>query len=58
MLRSVYDCDRRTFIYNLASYDLVIVVTDAPLTTARNGLKDLAGAFAAFGTKHIVAVVI
>ncbi len=58
VLRSVYDRGRRTFIYNLASYDLVIVVTDAPLTTAREGLKDLTGAFAAFGTEHIAAVVI
>jgi orotate phosphoribosyltransferase len=28
-LRSLYDVERRTYLYNLASYDSVIVVTDA-----------------------------
>lgn len=28
-LKSLYDCERRTFIYNLENYDYVMIVTDA-----------------------------
>lgn len=31
-LRSLYDCERKTFLYDIGKYDRVIIVTDAPDT--------------------------
>lgn len=43
-LPSVYDRSRQTFLYNLAPYDRVIIVTDAAPEKAEFGLQALAGA--------------
>lgn len=51
-LRSLYDAERTTFIYNLAQYDRVLIVTDAaPLS--REGAMDLAGALGQAGNRQI-----
>lgn len=42
-LQSVYDADRRTFIYDIGTYDQVLVVTDAGLED-RTGLYSLVNA--------------
>ena len=39
-LRSLYDPDRKTFIYDLESYDRVIVMTDSALVSLK-GLETL-----------------
>lgn len=57
-LRSVYDKDRKTYLYNLQHYDLVIVVTDANLRGSDEGFRDLSAAFSSFGAQNMVAVVI
>ena len=43
-LKSLYDPERRTFIYDIAAYDRVLIITDAPeqeagLATLINVLK-------------------
>ena len=50
-LRSLYDDNRRTFIYNLAEYDRVIIVTDA--RDGHAGLCDLALALRREGCQNI-----
>ncbi|MCR5718595.1 MAG: phosphoribosyltransferase family protein [Oscillospiraceae bacterium] len=50
-LCSLYDAQRRTFIYDLNAYDEVIIVTDAP--HPEQGLAGLAGALEYCGNTHI-----
>lgn len=54
-LRSFYDPERKTFIYNLKAYDAVIVVTDAADCIAE-GLECLAGAVEACGNQHMTLI--
>lgn len=50
-LKSLYDEERKTFIYNLKAYDRVYIVTDAGGFSG--GLKDLLGALAQSGNKDV-----
>lgn len=50
-LRSLYDPERITYIYNLAAYDQVYVVTDAE--HPKCGLETLQAALAQVGNRHI-----
>lgn len=53
-LRSVYDENRTTFIYNLQKYDEVFIVTDTNNTSESNkGLTDLISALKNFGNENI-----
>ena len=54
-LCSFYEDDRRTFIYDLAQYDEVLLVTDATHIT-QAGLDSLAGALEACGNTHITLI--
>lgn len=58
LLRSTYDRSRITYLYNIAAYDLVILVTDAPSQACEAGIGDLAQVFYSTGTRHLSAVVI
>ena len=54
-LRSLYDADRITYIYNLERYDRVIVVTDAPESETR-GAYTLINALRSCGNEHITLI--
>lgn len=54
-LASMYDCARRTFLYNIGTYDKVIVVTDAQ-GDCSEGMNALANALAACGNREIYMV--
>lgn len=54
-LRSFYERDRRTFIYDLDRYDEVLLVTDAPVIT-QEGLESLAGALESCGNTHMTLI--
>lgn len=54
-LRSVYDIARKTYIYNLRSYDKVIVITDA-LGCSVAGFADLTQALRESGCSDIILV--
>jgi hypothetical protein len=56
-LRSLYDPARETFIYNLAPYDLALILTDSPLPRAAlaEGLSDISRALLSAGTRRIIA---
>ena len=54
-LQSLYDPERRTFIYDLAKYDLAVIVTDAP-EVSREGLDSLTGALEACGNDNIILI--
>ena len=54
-LQSLYDSERRTFIYDLAKYDLAVIVTDAP-HVSREGLDSLTGALEACGNDNIILI--
>ncbi len=47
-LKSLYDCERRTFLYDIGKYDRVFVVTDAPKEETE-GIHTL---LSALGTKN------
>ena len=53
-LRSFYDLSRKTFIYNLKSYDSAIVITDSE--NFISGLQDLTSALKISGVKNIFCV--
>lgn len=57
-LHSVYDARRRTFLYNLDDYDLVLAVSDARKKTFSKGADDLACAMAAYGCRRFLWVAI
>ena len=51
-LDSVYEAGRRTFLYNLAAYDQVLLVTDAEACT-NQGLASSVGALERHGNQNI-----
>lgn len=51
-LRSLYDESRRTFIYNLESYDKVLIITDSN-SSSNAGICDLCNAVMANGNSEI-----
>lgn len=54
-LESLYEKDRKTFIYNLDRYDKVLIATDAP-SICEEGLASLTGALMWYGNKDIILV--
>lgn len=54
-LESVYEAGRRTFVYNLTQYDLVLILTDAAKPQPQ-GLTSLLGALERCGNRQIVVV--
>lgn len=54
-LASFYDMDRRTYLYNLAFYDCVVLVTDAQGDFSC-ALADLTSALSQYGCKALVVV--
>ena len=54
-LRSMYDQQRSTFIYNLQAYDFVLVVTDAP-TDSPAARQDLAHALERRGNRRVTFI--
>lgn len=54
-LVSFYDSERRTFIYNLAQYDRVFIVTDAP-QLCEAGLDSLTGALEDSGNQNVTVI--
>lgn len=54
-LASFYDMDRRTYLYNLVSYDRVVLVTDAQGDFSC-ALADLTSALSQYGCKALVVV--
>ena len=55
-LRSLYDRNRETFIYNLQAYDYAIVVTDAAKSTRGPGIEDISSALLEYGCHEILVV--
>lgn len=51
-IRSPYDPDRITYVYNLAAYDLALILTDAPGDLA--GLEGLKRALRSAGTENVL----
>ena len=51
-LKSLYDDDRKTFLYDIKEYDKVLIITDA-IETESKGTKTLINALAE-KSKHIV----
>lgn len=51
-LRSIYETDRSIYLYNLKSYDLVIMIHDSPKET-EEGKRSLMGALDQMGCQHI-----
>ena len=51
-LRSLYDSDRVTFIYDLKKYDKVIIITDSP-SVSQTGLNSLVNALKSVGNNDI-----
>ena len=51
-IRSVYDKERETYVYNLKKYDKVIVVTDTGIVA--EGMNDLLVALRSVGNKNIL----
>lgn len=54
-LASIYDNQRRTFVYNLAAYNAVIIISDAPITSAE-GKNSIYKALAHSGNQNITLV--
>lgn len=54
-LASIYDNRRRTFVYNLAAYNAVIIISDAPITSAE-GKNSIYKALAHSGNQNITLV--
>lgn len=52
-LSSLYDADRTTFIYDLDSYDQVIIITDAD-HKEKDGICSLVNALSAKGNRNII----
>ena len=51
-IRSVYDKERDTYVYNLKKYDKVIVITDTGIVA--EGMNDLLVALRSVGNKNIL----
>lgn len=54
-LRSFYDNERQTFLYNLDYYDEVIILTDGDVDST-GGLKDVISALSLYGCKNFFAI--
>ncbi len=54
-LASIYDNQRRTFVYDLAAYNAVIIISDAPITSAE-GKNSIYKALAHSGNQNITLV--
>lgn len=54
-LESLYESGRNTFVYNLAEYDKVFVITDSPAVW-EPGYRSLMGALEAYGNKDITLI--
>ena len=52
LLKSFYDNERKTYIYNLDKYDKIIIITDS-LNLNMNGVKDLVLALRAYKNDDI-----
>lgn len=52
-LRSFYDNERQTYLYNIAEYDSVLVVTDSRDSSFK-GAEDIAALFGSYGCKEII----
>ena len=52
-LASFYDAQRRTFIYDLKKYDLVVIITDSPEVSGE-GLRTLSNALHSAGNENII----
>ena len=62
-LASLYDRDRKTYLYDLAHYDMVFIITDAPQDKERDsvrrqlpGLASLENALRSSGNENIYCV--
>lgn len=55
-LKSLYDSNRTTFIYDLSNYDKVLIVTDADVDKENQGLNSLVNALKLCGNKNITVV--
>lgn len=56
LLRSLYDSERDTYIYNLQAYDFVLVVTDAGKESRGPGVEDLTAALFEYGCNEVLVV--
>ena len=54
-LRSLYDDERTTYIYNLSKYDKVIIVTDSKMITNR-AIETLRNVLAMSGNSHVLMI--
>lgn len=54
-LASIYDNQRKTFVYDLAAYNAVIIISDAPITSAE-GKNSIYKALAHSGNQNITLV--
>ena len=52
---SIYDNQRKTFVYDLAAYNAVIIISDAPITSAE-GKNSIYKALAHSGNQNITLV--
>lgn len=52
-LRSFYDNERQTYLYNIAEYDSVLVVTDSHDSSFK-GARDIAALFGSYGCGEII----
>ena len=55
LLRSLYDEERTTYVYDLRRYDKVIIVTDAPVPSPA-GLATLTGALEQCGNTDVTVL--
>lgn len=55
-LRSFYDSERITYLYNLREYDMAVIVTDARKDKRKEGLHDLCTALKRFGCRRIICL--
>ncbi len=55
-VKSLYDSNRTTFIYNLAKYDKVLIVTDADVSKENQGLITLINALELCGNDDISVI--
>ena len=55
-LRSLYEPERTTYLYNLCAYDLVVLLTDAPKDLRLPGLRDLQAALRQFACDRMICL--
>jgi len=57
-MRSVYDSDRKVFLYNLRHYDAAIIISDAHNDTLSAGMSDMVSVLRAHGCELVYWVMI